>query len=115
VQQQSIDAASASLSSATIAHRVGDMVFTYHGVDRGPQSDRLWIIIAWPDRTGAAALDPAYEIVVGRADGETRTYAVADFPAQLQYQNMIRAQNNLAPLPMPDTVTQEQPALAPER
>lgn len=114
-QQQSIDAAGAALSPATIAHRVGDMVFTYHGVDRGPQSDRLWIVIAWPDRTGAAALDPTYEIVVGRADGETRTYAVADFPAQLQSQNMIRAQQNLPPLPMPDTITQQQPALAPER
>ncbi len=114
-QAAAVKEASDALPVNTIAHRMGDYVFTYHGVDIMTMSERMWVVIAWPVRAPEAPLDADYTIVVAQANSETREITVGNFAAALELQNDLRARYNLAPLPMPDTVTQEQPAVAPDQ
>ncbi|NNM25172.1 MAG: hypothetical protein HKO59_04160, partial [Phycisphaerales bacterium] len=44
-----IDAAREALPESTIAHRVGDFVFTYHGLDLSACDAGLWVLVLWPD------------------------------------------------------------------
>ncbi len=114
-QAAAVQEASDVLPMNTVAHRVGDFVFCYHGIDLTAMSPRLWVAIAWPMREAEAPLDADYTIVVGQVGSETEEIAVEDFAAALEAQNQLRSRYNLAPLPMPDTVTHEQPAVAPEK
>ena len=39
-----------SLPPDTIAYRMGDLVFTYHGIDLMQPDPRLWVVIMVPDQ-----------------------------------------------------------------
>lgn len=105
----------AALPPGTIAHRLGDLVFTYHGIDLADPDPGLWLVIYWRDPFMNAA-PPGFvddTVIVGLADGTSRTIAPEDFPAALEEQNALRATHDLPPLPDPDTITHINPATAP--
>lgn len=115
-QQRYTDAAIDALPSGVIAHRLGDFVFTYHGIDINDaiiNHPGLWLVILSPDPdiNGQTPADP---VEVGQADGTTFTFPAADLSSQLATQNQMRqAAYGLSPLPDPAAVTHDQPAQHP--
>lgn len=108
-QRAALAEAAASLPANIIAHRVGDMVFTYHGINPATAAQELWVVIASPLPANTIGL-PA--IVVGKVGGGTESFTSDAFPAALASQNALRARFGLAPLPGPEKVTHDQPAVA---
>ena len=108
VTRAAIDA----LPEGTIAHRLGDFVFTHHGIDLADPPPELWLVIMSPDPEANAprAADPL--LTIGCADGGVRTIPRARLTASLAEQNDLRARHGLAPLPDPATVTHARPAVA---
>src|SRR5205085_1104837 len=47
--QSAASTAIAALPAGVIAHRLGDFVFTYHGVTGNPPDAGLWIVVCSPD------------------------------------------------------------------
>ena len=114
VRRQSavVDAAVASLPAGTVAHRLGDFVFTYHGIDlAGAPDARLWVVVQ--------SLDPDLNnpqwaggyVRVGLAGGTVVPIPASSLQASLRKQNTIRARCNLPPLPDPTSVTHDRPAV----
>lgn len=107
-----------ALPPDTVAHRLGDFVFTYHGIDfnnlkgRQPPEPELWIVVLWPDPDVNQPPSSTAQVIVGRADGATTMLPVNSFDIFLQLQNDERAKLGLPPLPHPSKVTHTQPALA---
>jgi predicted Zn finger-like uncharacterized protein len=91
----------AALPPGVIAHRVGDYVFTYHGINAAVMPD-LWVFVQCPDPTLSQA-SPAY-VTVGHADGYIDIFAASEFAGELEAQNQARAAAGLPPLPDPRTV-----------
>ncbi len=110
-RQAAAAAAAAALPPGIVAHRVGDFVFTYHGVDMAGDDPGLWLAVmcADPDRAGSA---PPGDVVAGSIDGAVIVYRTPEFAAALVAQNQLRAAAGLAPLPDPRTVTHRGPAAA---
>lgn len=122
-----IRAALKGLPPGTVAHRLGDYVFTYHGIYPKKADPGLWLVVASPDP--AASSRPAVSlydfpfaptsrpsaratIAVGRVDWTVLEIAAGEFAAALEKQNKLRADFNLPPLPDPKTVTHKRPAVA---
>lgn len=88
----------ATLPPGTVAHRVQDVVFTYHGVD--PDADpNLWVLILCPD---TASTKPVY--VAGTAGGMTVVIDPADIATRLSEQDALRQSQGLPPIPGLNTV-----------
>ena len=104
-----IDALVAAQPPDLVAHRLGDFVFTYHGVDWRDADDSLWLVIMSPDPAANAGSSNG-QFVVGLADGSVETIEEPDFPARRREQNTLRAEKGLAPLPDPSEVTHAVPA-----
>jgi hypothetical protein len=100
------DEQASALPDNVVAHRVGDFVFTYHGVD--PTDPNLWTVIMYPD-PDTNTIQPYQEIVVGRTDSQIRVYYVQNFANVLQGQNQLRAMAGLPPIPDPSTITHGAP------
>lgn len=110
----------AALPANVSAHRLGSIVYTYHGIDSTEMAQNdLWVMIqkftnTSPVAADALALDPNWlpgtEVYVADAGGGVETIALADFAEELAAQNVLRASFNLPPLPDPDEVTYERPA-----
>jgi hypothetical protein len=99
----------AVLPAGMIAHRVGDYVYTYHGMDLQAADPDLWVLVVSPDpdiNSGGYGGD----VVVGRADGAVERLDLSFFPAELADQNAVRAAGGLPPLPDPMSVTHSRPA-----
>ena len=117
-QQGYANAAAAALPPNVVAHRLGDFVFTYHGIDVNDAMMNhrgLWLVILSPDPdvNGSISADP---IEVGLADGTLFTFPASDLNNQITQQNQLRrAAYGLPPLPNPETVTHDQPAPALDR
>jgi len=107
-----IRAAVQSMPPGVIAHRLGDYVFTYHGMDLSNSDPDLWIVVQMSDQS-SLSLVPSPVTIVGMADGRAYSYQAGNFKADLAAQNQLRAKYNLPPLPDPRTVTHAQPAVAP--
>ena len=108
-QTRLVNTAIDRLPKTLVAHRLGDFVFTYHGMYFRRADPNLWIVIASPDPQ-ASPDHAATEITAGLLDGTTVTFSANYLPPKLAEQNILRALNNLAPLPDPATVTHDQPA-----
>lgn len=108
VTRAAIDA----LPEGTIAHRLGDFVFTHHGIDLGDPHPGLWLVIMSPDPEANAPGSADLLLTIGFADGGVRTIPRARLPTLLAEQNDLRARHGLAPLPEPATVTHARPAVA---
>jgi hypothetical protein len=109
-------AAAAGLDDKTIAYRIGDTVFTHRGIDPskvpyGSKQHGLWTLIAWPAAMKIEETDPDRRIYVGLADGSSRSFRMETFDQELANQNALRAEFGLEPLPSPEEVTQDAPAI----
>lgn len=94
----------ASLPDDTIAHRVGDLVFTYHGQPTdGTARLGAWTVVWAPHPSGAGATPgtgAGYVAIVTSADGSVQPFlSGAAFQRALQGENVARAGEGLAPLP----------------
>ena len=108
-QQAAVQAAAAALPKKVTAHRVGDFVFTYHGVPRTDVQAPFWIFIFWPENT-TITQEINNRINVGLLDGSTTTYKPEEFSQRLKEQNVLRTNAGLPRLVPPQFVTHTQPA-----
>ena len=104
--QEAID----GLPEGTVAHRLGDFVFTYHGIDPTTADPRLWLVVMTPDPD--AMVSPPRTIYVGQADGTVRWFATPLLKGELAEQNRLRALDGLPPLPDPSLLRHGQPGVA---
>ncbi|MCP4247240.1 MAG: YIP1 family protein [bacterium] len=104
--------AAAALPDGVVVHRLGDYVFTYHGLDPGPDQAALWVVILAADPSVNALSNPNREVFVGQVDGAVTMIPIAWFPQMLKHQNTLRQQHDLPPLPDPDLVTHAAPHAA---
>lgn len=97
-RKKAIEAVVQAQPSNVVAHRLGDMVFTYHGADLTKMDSKLWLFIVAPDPASPAAAQwTSYEVVFG--DGSMSTVSAAQFTTALQQQNAYRATLGLPSLP----------------
>jgi hypothetical protein len=106
-----VTAAAAALPADVVAHRVGDFVFTYHGIDPAGSED-LWLFVAWPDPDQGGGPLPTQIVSAGTLGGNVVELSVANFASHLAEQNLLRATEGLPPLPWPAQVTNQAPAPA---
>ncbi|MCZ6811643.1 MAG: YIP1 family protein, partial [Planctomycetota bacterium] len=112
LQAEIAEAAAEMLPENTVAHRLGDFVFTYHGIGFANADGELWIVVMLPDPDVNPSQLPSGMVSVGKADGTVTMIAVNQMAVQLQGQNAIRDASDLPPLPDPATVTHDAPAIA---
>ncbi len=130
-ESKAVQAAIDALPAGTIAHRLGDFVFTFHGIDLANADPGLWLVVMSPDpdvnpagvagpvitsrgpgMTTISTTSSGGMVVVGLADGSVTALFSRAVSAQLSAQNALRATYNLSPLPDPATVTHTKPAVA---
>ncbi|MCA9281489.1 MAG: hypothetical protein KDA30_05580, partial [Phycisphaerales bacterium] len=103
--REAIDA----LPSGVIAHRVGDFVFTWHGIT--PSTDpNLWIAVMVPPPSNVGPFGSSTTWWAVEADGDVTEVPLSTRQADLAAQNRMRAGYGLAPLPDLETVLDDQPA-----
>jgi len=106
-----LEEAIAALPDGVIAHRLGDVVFTYHGIDDLDEPDPgLWIMVASPDPRLQQWGRMGLQATVVHLDGTTESLDARAFANALDLQNVLREEAGLAPLPHPDAVSHEAPA-----
>jgi hypothetical protein len=108
-ERSAVTKAAEALPPGTIAHRLGDFVFAYHGIDVTQADPRLWLLMLSPDPDSNDETASAGGLLVGLANGATQWIAGEQFPARLAEQNGLRAEHGLPPLPDPATVTHSRP------
>jgi hypothetical protein len=103
-KQAIVQAAIQALPDATVAHRLGDFVYTYHGIDFSDPDPRLWVVILAPDPDVHGPPAPGDFYCVGSADGSVAAVRFKRMPKLLAEQNAVRAEHGLPPLPDPAKV-----------
>jgi hypothetical protein len=90
-----------------VAHRVGDVVFTYHGMNLSTADPALWVAVIDPDpdQTGNGRGLVSTAVLV---DGST--LVSSNMQQAIQLQNALRAKYGLPPLPDLSTITNSTPA-----
>jgi hypothetical protein len=109
-QSLAVDAAANALPEDVVAHRVGDFVFTYHGVDQVAGDPGLWIVVMTPDPDEGPHESLPNSVLVGCVDGTIKTYDGLELAAALEEQNTLRSAAGLGPLPDPTAITHDMPA-----
>jgi hypothetical protein len=112
-KQEVVAAAAAALPGRVIVHRLGDFVFTYHGIDFANAAPELWVVLWSPDPGQNPPAGPGGDTVIGTAGGQVERIKLVDLAAALAKQNALRAQHGLPPLTNPLLVTHEKPRVAP--
>ncbi len=84
--------------------RLGDVVFTYRGMNVRMPDPRVWLVIMWPDPKVNSIEDPNWVVWVGQADGATVQLTPATFDAALMQQNTLRESLGMKPLRHPRDV-----------
>lgn len=117
--QEAID----DLPDNTIAYRLGEIVFTWNGLDPNDTNNpNLWLAMIdstsnTPVKADLLAGNPAWQphniVYILQANGMVLPMPTSIFSRQLEIQNKLRATLNLPPLPDPTTVTYDSPAPAP--
>ena len=97
----------ASMPDGVVAHRVGSVVFTYHGLTSDADA-RLWTAVVARERSAGVPLDP---VIACLADGSTALVYLHELPAKLEEQNALRDLAGLPPLPDPRDVGDAIPAV----
>jgi hypothetical protein len=108
-QEEIIRSVVEALPDGIVAHRLGDFIFTYHGLDLAAADPKLWLLILRPDSKGRAAPASGDRLWVGFVDGGVNGIGAERFAAALVKQNALRATFDLPPIPDPATVTRESP------
>lgn len=112
-RSRDVQAVVANTPAGLVAHRLGDFVFTYHGINLNNADPALWLLIEWPDPAVNGAVRPNDTVHVGLGAGRTSGFSANLMQSELARQNALRAQYGLPPLPMPETVLHGQPAAGP--
>lgn len=112
-KRETAQAAADALPTGTIAHRLGDFVFTYHGIDFGTADPSLWVVIWSPDPAQNPGLQAEDLISIGLAGGQVIRVSAIDFADRLRAQNELRTLHGLPPLTNPFAVTNGKPMIAP--
>lgn len=84
------------------AHRLGDYVFTYGGIDLSAEYPEVWLVIEAHDPDLPIGLPT--DLVAGMADGSIRIIASAGVGAALAEQNALRSRLGLPTIPDPRAV-----------
>lgn len=109
-----VAAAEAGQPLNVVAHRVGDWVFTYHGINlNDPAAGQLWIAVCAP--TAVMGGGWASPMVVVLADGTVTEYSPATIGAALSNQNDLRVEAGLAPIPPPLKINAGTPVAPPQQ
>ncbi|MDM8006614.1 MAG: hypothetical protein QUV05_10780 [Phycisphaerae bacterium] len=104
------EAAAAKLPPNTVAHRLGDWVFTYHGITLNPPPDgRIWLVVQCLDPDANAGASSS-EVIAFCADGRMVVLPDSALAAGLRDQNSLRQSLGLPGLPDPRQVTHGRPA-----
>ena len=85
-----------------VAHRMGDYVFTYHGVRIGTwtaNAQQLWTVVMLPDPDTNPNLAPDTLVEMATADYMVTTTTLGELPALIDAQNDLRKAAGLGPLP----------------
>lgn len=110
-----------AMPADVIAHRVGQYVFTHHGIDPNSTENDLWVVVSAPVPVSTDLLGGPNYAVPGVFDGSMIAMTRAGSPvfvdptsaaAQLQFQNALRVKEGLPPLPDPFTILEGKPAVA---
>jgi len=112
LQQGTVQQAIEALPEGVIAHRMGDYVFTYHGVDFENVDSNLWVVVWSPDPDLNVPLNLQDWVAVGMADGTAQAMTVNALVSALRRQNVVRAAQGLPPLKNPLDVTHDKPQVA---
>ncbi|MFN7020595.1 MAG: hypothetical protein ACK4WH_04605 [Phycisphaerales bacterium] len=105
-----LSAIARSLPADVIAHRLGDYVFTYNGLDPASAPEETWTVIYWPHPAWSPGTAGGIAHVA-RLDGRVDSYSTSsDFDQALRAQNEVRERHGIPRLPHPRTVTHERPA-----
>lgn len=107
-KEAAIEKVLSSMPDEVVAHRVGRIVFTYHGIDFSPDAiidRRVWIVVISPGPQGA--------IEAVNLDLHTEQIPERDFMRALAKQNVIRRKSGLPPLPDLRSIRADAPAVAP--
>lgn len=106
--------AAAALPEGVVAHRLGDYIFTYHGLPLDPDP-RLWIAVAHPSEADFSAVPTSDPIlIIVDAGNSARPVRTSRFTEVLDEQNDLRRSLGLPAIPDPRDVGNE-PATAPAR
>ncbi len=113
VQEEIVREVVAAMPPNVVAHRLGDYVLCWHGIELGHAEASLWLFIvsADPDFNDPTDLNGA--VIVGLADGTIERVEIDAWDERLTAQNTLRIANNLAPLPHPSRVRHANPYIAP--
>ncbi|MHC4427615.1 MAG: hypothetical protein ACYS0D_03315 [Planctomycetota bacterium] len=111
VRRGAIKDAAAALPSGTVAHRVGDVVFTYHGVDPASTDSGLWVFVIVPDPVINGPPHPDERVIIGMASGRSLPISYKGLAELLDDQNRYRASLGLPHLPDPADVTHAEPGV----
>jgi hypothetical protein len=111
-QRAAVVAAAEALPDDVVAHRLGDFVFTYHGIrsassqltEPGKSHYSLWKAVASPD--------PDFNKKLPRPFHQLSEILGTRYPG-LDEQNDLRVSVGLAPIPDPETVCHGEPVAAP--
>lgn len=101
-----------ALPRRTVAHRLGDFVFTCHGINLSDADSDLWLVIWSPDPSQNPRLGPQDVIPIGLANGKVIQVQALKLVDMLPAQNQLRAEHSLPPLSSPFTVTHAKPTVA---
>ncbi len=130
-QTAATNAAVASMPPNVIAHRLGNVVFTYHGIDPATGDPKLWVAVEIPETKppptttsnpadSTAGVETVYRfppaqqtVGIAMLNGATLQIPIASFPTALAKQNKLRADAGLPPLPDPAAIRAGSPATAP--
>jgi hypothetical protein len=100
--------------SDVIAHRLGDFVFLYDGIDLRTADPNLWVVIALPDPAVNPTSRASESTFVGRAGGDVIEIPGTTWTEHFASQNDLRARLGLPPLPDPATVLHHRLAQRPK-
>ena len=105
-------AAAGALPEGTIAHRLGDFVFTYHGIDFSSADPNLWVVIWLPDPPQNPPLAIDDTIVIGQAGGDAERVGIKEFAERESKQNLLRKEAGLPRLTSVFAVTHGKPMVS---
>ena len=97
------------LPQEIIAHRLGDFVFTYHGIGLATPDPNLWVVVWSPDPSQNPRPKPEDALTIGLAGGDIITHRLAELPERWAAQNRLRTDLGLPPLTRLSAVTHANP------
>jgi len=110
--RERINAIADQMPDDVIAHRIGDFVFTYHGVTFPPQDGALWTVVMTPSGQANFSMPGTTNMArVMQADGGLQSYSSVDLSLAMTRQNELRAAHGLEPLPDLQSITLAAPVV----